>query len=185
MGVRQAVGVRARAPDELGNVLVTLEFGRNERGLDGFDPAAEIDGLDFALGHPGHARSEYAWNVLLVPNRRLVAGVVERSVLPSFSDREQERVTSAIAAIAVREAWLPGPDGAFRGRPNCPSTTCRRPTRGTRGWPRRWACSSRWWAGGPPARHPGGGAVGAERPPNLVAMVERELADERGDQGER
>ena len=114
MGVRQAVEVRARTPNELGYVLVTIEFGRNERGLDGFDPAAEIDGLDFALRHPTHARSEYAWNVLLVPNRRLVAGVVERSVLPSFSDVSQERVTSAIAAIAGREAWLPGRDGAFR-----------------------------------------------------------------------
>ena len=114
MGVRQAVEVRARTPNELGYVLVTIEFGRNERGLDGFDPAAEIDGLDFALRHPTHARSEYAWNVLLAPNHRLVAGVVERSVLPSFSDVSQERVTSAIAAIAGREAWLPGRDGAFR-----------------------------------------------------------------------
>jgi hypothetical protein len=114
MGVRQAVQVRARRPNELGYVLVTIEFGRNERGLDGFDPAAEIEGLDFALRHPSHARSEYAWNVLLAPNRRLVAGVVERSVLPSFTDVSQERVTSAIAAIAGREAWLPGRDGVFR-----------------------------------------------------------------------
>jgi hypothetical protein len=114
MGVRQAVEVRAGTPNELGYVLVAIDFGRNERGLDGFDPAAEIDGLDFALGHPSHARSEYAWNVLLGPNRRLVAGVVERSVLPSFSDVSQERVTSAIAAIAEREAWLPGRDGVFR-----------------------------------------------------------------------
>ena len=114
MGVRQAVEVRARTPNELGYVLVTIDFGRNERGLDGFDPAAEIDGLDFALEHPSHARSEYVWNVLLVPNRRLVAGVVERSVLPSFSDVSQERVTSAIAASAGHEAWLPGRDGTFR-----------------------------------------------------------------------
>jgi hypothetical protein len=40
--------------------------------------------------------------------------VVERSVLPSFSDVSQERVTSVIAAIAEREAWLPGRDGVFR-----------------------------------------------------------------------
>ena len=113
MGVRADVEVRARTPNQLGYVIITLEFGRNERGLGGFDPEAEIDGLRFALEHPGYARSEYAWNVLLAPNRRLVAGVVEHSVLPSFSDVSQERVTSAIAAIAEREAWLPGRDGAF------------------------------------------------------------------------
>jgi hypothetical protein len=114
MGVRQAVEVRARTPDQLGYVRITAEFGRNERGLDGFDPDAAIDGLDFALQHPSHARSEYVWNVLLAPHRRLVAGVVERSVLQSFSDTSVEDARSAIAVAAEREAWLPGRDGAFR-----------------------------------------------------------------------
>ena len=113
MGVRQAVEVRARTPGDLGYVPITVEFGRNERGLGGFDPDAEIDGLDFALRHPNHARSEYVWNVLLAPNRRLVAGVVERSVLASFGDSSQENARSAIAAVAEREAWLPGRDGTF------------------------------------------------------------------------
>jgi hypothetical protein len=111
MGVRQAVEVRARTPDPLGHVTIALDFGRNERGLDGFDPDAEIDGLEFALDHPGDARSEYVWNVLLAPNRRLVAGVVERSVLPSFGDSRVETVRSAIALVAERSAWLPGRDG--------------------------------------------------------------------------
>jgi hypothetical protein len=114
MGVRQAVEVRARTPNQLGYVIITVDFGRNERGLGGFDPDAEIDGLDFALRHPSHARSEYVWNVLLAPNRRLVAGVVERSVLASFGDSTQENARSAIAADAEREAWLPGRDGTFR-----------------------------------------------------------------------
>jgi hypothetical protein len=113
MGVRQAVEVRARPADPLGHVVIAVEFGRNERGIDGFDPEAEIDGLDFALRHPGHARSEYVWNVLLAPNRRLVAGVVERSILPSFGDSRVESVRSAIAGAAEREAWLPGRDGSF------------------------------------------------------------------------
>ena len=114
MGVRQAVEVRARTPNQLGYVIITVDFGRNERGLGGFDPDAEIDGLDFALRHPSHARSEYVWNVLLAPNRRLVAGVVERSVLASFGDSTQENARSAIAAVAEREAWLPGRDETFR-----------------------------------------------------------------------
>ena len=114
MGVRPEVQVRARTPNQHGYVVITVDFGRNERGLDGFDPDAEIDGLDFALSHPGHARSEYVWNVLLAPNRRLVAGVVESSVLQSFSDSRQETVTSVIGVAAEREAWLPGRDETFR-----------------------------------------------------------------------
>jgi hypothetical protein len=114
MGVRQAVEVRARTPNELGYVVTVVEFGRNERGLDGFDPEASIDGLEFALRHPSHVRSEYVWNMLLAPNRRLVAGAVERSVLPSFSDSSRERRESLIGSLAEGEAWLPGRDGAFR-----------------------------------------------------------------------
>ncbi len=114
MGVRPDVGVCARTPDQHGYVMITVDFGRNERGLDGFDPDAEIDGLDFALRHPSYARSEYVWNVLLAPNRRLVAGVVESSVLQSFSDSSQETIRSAIAVTAEREAWLPGRDETFR-----------------------------------------------------------------------
>jgi len=113
MGVRQGVEVRARTPDPLGHVIIAFDFGRNERGLDGFDPDAEIDGLEFALDHPGHARSEYVWNVLLAPNRRLVAGTIERSVLPSFGDSRVETVRSAIAGVAERVAWLPGRDGLY------------------------------------------------------------------------
>jgi hypothetical protein len=94
--------------------MITVEFGRNERGLDGFDPDSDVDGLDFALRHPSHDRSEYVWNVLLAPNRHLIAGAVERSVLQSFSDSSRENVTSAIGIAAEREAWLPGRDGTFR-----------------------------------------------------------------------
>lgn len=114
MGVRDAVEVRARVPGPLGHVVLADEFARHERGIDGFDPGAEIDGLEFALRHPSHARSEFAWNSVLVPNRRLVAGVVEKSVRDGFIDATAETVESAIAAAAGREAWLPGPDGTFR-----------------------------------------------------------------------
>ena len=77
MGVRDAPLVRRRLPDPLGYVVVADEFARHERGLDGFDPGGQIDGLEFALQHPAMARSEYVWNALLVPNAALVSGVVE------------------------------------------------------------------------------------------------------------
>jgi hypothetical protein len=114
MGVRDVVAVRALPPDLFGHVLLTDEFGRHERGLDGFDPDAEIDGLAFALSHPSHARSEYAWNSVLAPNARLVAGVVETSVRDAFVDAIRETTGSAISEAAQREAWLPAPDGSFR-----------------------------------------------------------------------
>jgi hypothetical protein len=114
MGVRQDVQLTARAAGPNGHVVTVVDFGRNERGLDGFDPAAELDGLAFALRHPSHALAEYVWNTLLSPNRALIAGVVERSVLMSFADATRETVRSAIGDAAGDAAWLPHPDGTYR-----------------------------------------------------------------------
>ncbi|HEX3387860.1 MAG TPA: hypothetical protein VHT94_02375, partial [Streptosporangiaceae bacterium] len=113
MGVRDQVEVRARTPGPLGHVVLAVGFAHHERGVDGFDPAARIDGLEFALRHPGHARAEYVWNVLLAPNWRLVGGVVETSVREQFNDSTRENVRSSIGLAAAGEAWLPGPDGNF------------------------------------------------------------------------
>jgi hypothetical protein len=114
MGVRDSVEVRARPRDALGYVLIADEFVRHERGVEGFDPAAEIDGLEFALSRPSHARAEYVWNVLLVPHARLVAGVVETSHRESFVDAQQSDRMSTIGVEATEAAWLPGPDGTWR-----------------------------------------------------------------------
>ena len=182
MGVRQAVQLRARTPDPLGYVVIAVEFGRNERGLDGFDPDAEIDGLDFGLRHPGHARSEYVWNVLLAPNRRLVAGVVETSVLQSYADSRLENLRSAIAVAAEREAWLPGRDGTFR-RPaelsldDLPPTYTRDEGLGQALGMLRPVVSEAARQLGIPADV----LWGLSARPDLVAMIERELAARAAD----
>jgi hypothetical protein len=113
MGVRDTVAVHARTPDSHGHVVITEEFARHERGLHGFDPDAAIDGLEFALSHPSHSRSEYIWNLLLAPSRDLLAGVVERSARLEFADASREELKSAAGAAATAATWLPGPDGSF------------------------------------------------------------------------
>jgi hypothetical protein len=113
MGVHDSVELRARPPDPLGYVQIADEFARHERGVEGFDPAAEIDGLEFALSRPGHARAEYIWNVLLVPHRHLVGGVVESSHREAFVDSQFSDALSTIGAAATAAAWLPGPDASW------------------------------------------------------------------------
>jgi hypothetical protein len=115
-----------------------------------------------------------------------VAGVVERSVLPSFSDVSQERATSAIAGIAEREAWLPGRDGRFR-RPGELSLDDLPPTY-TRDDGLAQALGMLQPVVGQAARRLGVPVEvlwGLSARPDLVAMLERELADGRCDQGER
>jgi hypothetical protein len=114
VGVRETVRLRARPADQLGYVVIADEFARHERGVAGFDPSATLDGLEFALAHPDFARSEYVWNVLLVPNRHLIAGVVEKSPRQEFVDARREHALSPIGEAATAAAWLPARDGTFR-----------------------------------------------------------------------
>jgi hypothetical protein len=181
MGVRQHVQLTARPPGPTGHVTVAIDFGRNERGLDGFDPAAELDGLEFALRHPSHALAEYVWNSLLSPNRALIAGVVERSVLMSFADASRETVRSAIGVAAQDAAWLPHPDGTFR-RPaeisvdELPSTFARdEQLAQALGMPQPVVSLAARRLGLPPAV-----LWGLSAHPDLVELVERELEAREG-----
>jgi len=114
MGVRETVQLKAREADELGYVTIADEFARHERGVAGFDPSANLDGVEYALSHPNSARSEYVWNTLLVPNRHLIAGVVEKSFRQEFADARRENALSPIGEAATAAAWLPATDGTFR-----------------------------------------------------------------------
>jgi hypothetical protein len=114
MGVREAVRVEARPADELGYVRIAEEFARHERGIAGFDPSARIEGIEHALRNPTASRSEFVWNMLLVPCRHLIAGVVESSHRVAFADSSREHVLSPIGQAARDAAWLPAADGTFR-----------------------------------------------------------------------
>jgi hypothetical protein len=114
MGVRETVRLNAREADDLGYVVIADEFARHERGVAGFDPSANLDGLEHALNHPDSARSEYIWNVLLVPNRHLIAGVIEKSPREQFVDAQRDAVLSPIGEAAIAAEWLPAADATFR-----------------------------------------------------------------------
>ncbi|MBA9004151.1 hypothetical protein [Thermomonospora cellulosilytica] len=114
LGLQDRVRVTAKKPDWRNHVILIHGWGLHERGLNGFDPHAQIDGLEYALRHPTLTRSAYVWNNLLIPNSHLIAGIIEKSSRKDFSDPELKAATSQIGAIAKRERWLPNAHGGFR-----------------------------------------------------------------------
>ena len=113
LGVRDSVRVEARTPNHLGYVVIVEEWGRHERGLDGFDPKAEIAGLEHALRRPDADRSLYIWNALLAPNCHLLRGIVETSTRQEYLDARQTEAQSKIGVHATATAWLPDRDGSY------------------------------------------------------------------------
>lgn len=82
------------------------------RGLEGFDPDCEIDGLEFALKHPKAERAEFIWEHLLIPHKHLISGDVESCTRESFVDSKIEKDQESKMGKLVREKpWLPNKQG--------------------------------------------------------------------------
>ena len=145
LGISDRPVIRARKAWAHGYVRIADVHGHHERGLDRFDPSADIEGLKFALLHPTATRSEFIWNELLLPSSHLVRGVVERSGRIDFSYSEREELLSPIGVLATGFAWLPGPDGEFHRPEKSLSRICQRASSMTRPSQRRLAWRSLSW----------------------------------------
>lgn len=114
IGISSKVKIHAKQPSSDGNVILANDFGYHKRGLNGFDPDCEIEGLEFAVTHPTFERSLFIWNKLLVPNSSLIKGVVQQSARAAF-DRidSQEEILSSFGKLLVTHPWLPDKSGVF------------------------------------------------------------------------
>lgn len=105
--------ITARRPDRLNYVEIASAHGWHERGVDGFDPDARIEELEFALGRPTLERSRYVWNELLAPFHHLVAGTVETSTRQGFDHAIRTERRSVLGEVAATSEWLPSLDGRW------------------------------------------------------------------------
>ncbi len=88
-------------------------FGWHIRGVDGFDPDWEVDGLLFAIQNPNLERSRYIWENILRPNKHLIYGTIEKSTRQDFSSPNVENKPSTSGDIVRRGRWLPDKNGNF------------------------------------------------------------------------
>jgi hypothetical protein len=113
-GVSKFVRVSHQIPDRSGNVSIPSKRSSwYTRGLKGFDPDTEIDGLDFALTNPTVEKSRFIWKLLLLPHKHLLKGIVETATRQDYDPSTKEEKLSEAGRIASKHAWLPSPKGEF------------------------------------------------------------------------
>ena len=102
-----------RCPDSYGS-----KSDPYRRGLAGFDPNCEIDGLELALKHPKVERAKFIWECLLRPN--WISGDVESCTRKSFVRNEDEddkdykdHQVSKMGKLVREKPWLPNNEGGF------------------------------------------------------------------------
>lgn len=110
LGAHNAVKPRFEQPRLDGHVRVTNDWGRHERGLEGFDPGTVVEELEFALTHPDLERSLFIWNEILLPHVRLLSGKVETSTRQDYSNAKSEFKYSRLGEQVRRHGWVPARD---------------------------------------------------------------------------
>jgi len=106
LGVDKEVRVSCRRADWQGHVITAKEWGLHRRGLDGFDPQTEMDGLRHALNRPSEEKAAYIWNALLVPNQQHIRGIVESSTRQTYEDPKREEKLSPMGRAVCDSPWL-------------------------------------------------------------------------------
>lgn len=89
-----------------------------KRGLDGFDPECEIDGLEHALKTITIEKAEIIWNILISSqNYKRIKGTIEESTRQDFSSVGKHYAKygdfSKIGKLLVKYSWLPDKNGDY------------------------------------------------------------------------
>ena len=106
LGCKSIVAVRHRPADSSGSVTIRSWHGNHERGLGGFDPDCELDGLGYALQSITVEKARIVWETLK-RNAQSVSGVVEKSTRQDYSHSTRQTVFSKIGRLLTEHAWLP------------------------------------------------------------------------------
>ena len=115
LGVEDAVRIKRRRQNHQGYVIISDYYGRHQRGLHGFDPAVQIDGLKHAINNPTLEKSAFIWNKIAIPNADCIKGTVESATRQDYSNRSsEERESDSFGRLLIEAAWLPDADGNLR-----------------------------------------------------------------------
>lgn len=112
------LGVMSEVPRELcGAGSYSRHWhGDHERGIAGFHPHWNLDGLEFATENPTLNASAFIWNYLLPRFENRICGKVQssrRQDFPAHYTTEQHKVSPG--GVILRErAWVPDAAGEFR-----------------------------------------------------------------------
>ena len=75
LGVEETVRVCRKEASAQRHVVIESSHGSHKRGLNGFDPDIEVDGLECAISAPTLEKGAFVWNKIAVPIQTVFAGL--------------------------------------------------------------------------------------------------------------
>jgi hypothetical protein len=114
MYINQIPIIKKVEPDESGFVKISEDRSNHRRGLNGFDPKINVDGLEHALGFPTLAKTMFIWNQIVISNYKCIRGIIEQSKRKNFENSERKEIISPnFGQLLINSSWLPDKSGIF------------------------------------------------------------------------
>ena len=112
LDIMDTVRITKKQPSYEGHIVIRRYWGDHARGLDGFDPSIEVDGLEHAINHPNPKKSEFIWNLITKPNSHCIRGIVEKSTNQDYRESStEENISDEFGRLLIETAWLPDSTG--------------------------------------------------------------------------
>jgi len=114
LSVRVSPKIKRENKNDKGHVVIKYSRGWHKRGLNGFDPDIEVDGLKHALENPTLEKSKFIWNEIAQPNVDCIRGIVETSTRQTFENgNKKEQISEKFGRLLIDIPWLPDKKGEF------------------------------------------------------------------------
>ena len=116
LGISDTIRITCKSkPGTTGDIRLANQGRYYRRGLKGFDPGIQVDGLKHALMNPSVEKSKIIWEHVVVPYSHCLKGKILRSSRQDFSvhasTHEENEVISDFGRLLRENAWLPDSDG--------------------------------------------------------------------------
>jgi hypothetical protein len=106
LGCRSAIVVNRKKTGSQGSVIIENSWGDHKRGLDGFDPECEVEGLEYALENVNMERSKILWQIAKECHQSIY-GEVESSSKQNYEGSTKNWQYSSMGKLLVENPWLP------------------------------------------------------------------------------
>jgi len=113
LGIRNSVRFECKSSGWDGHINIKDYRGHHERGIDGFDPSIEVDGLEHALMSISHEKSEFIWNNIAIQHSACIKGLIETSSRQTYEGSYKHNHISNFGQLLIETAWLPNLNGNF------------------------------------------------------------------------
>ncbi len=111
LGVEATVRIPKKEGDSQGYISIVNFHGWHQRGLDGFDPDIQVDGLEGAISRSTPKKSAFIWNEIAIPHSDCIRGIIEKSTRQTYENSETEERLSEFGKLLIKTAWLPDSNG--------------------------------------------------------------------------